>query len=77
MNVVYVSAFNFKFLKCSLLQTYAVDAQVTDSAAAATALFSGVKTNKKLIGFDSGAEKKNLEHHVGIGSPHARKVQSC
>ena len=37
----------------SSLQTYTVDAQVTDSAAAATALFSGVKTNYKLVGFDS------------------------
>ena len=39
-----------------MLQTYAVDAQVTDSAAAATALFSGVKTNYKLVGFDSRDE---------------------
>ena len=66
-------------LKCSHFQTYTVDAQVTDSAAAATALFSGVKTNYKLIGFDGGAEKGNLEHHVGIGgngNAHARKVDS-
>ena len=45
---------------------------MTDSAAAATALFSGVKTNFKLIGFDSSAKNKNLEHHVGG----ARKVDS-
>ena len=46
---------------------------MTDSAAAATGLFSGVKTNHDVVGFDSSAEYENIEQHVGGG---ARKVDS-
>ena len=55
-------------LKSSLFsfQTYTVDAQVTDSAAAATALFSGVKTNYKLVGFDSRQGPDSMGNKIGL-----------
>ena len=37
----------------SIFQTYNVDRQTPDSAATATALFSGIKTNYYTLGYDS------------------------
>jgi len=46
--------FNFeRFPNVALMKTYNVDHQVTDSAGAATAIFSGVKSNYGAIGVDS------------------------
>ncbi|XP_015595863.1 alkaline phosphatase [Cephus cinctus] len=42
-----------KFPHVGLLKTYDVDKQVPDSAATATALFSGVKTNYEVVGLDA------------------------
>ena len=41
---------NIKFVP---IQTYNVDRQTPDSAATATALFSGIKTNYYTLGFDA------------------------
>jgi alkaline phosphatase len=40
-------------------QTFSVDKQVTDSAASATALFSGVKTIQGALGLDATASIEN------------------
>ena len=45
-----------RFPTIGLAKTYAVDKQVTDSAASATALFTGVKTNYLLVGLDARAK---------------------
>jgi alkaline phosphatase len=45
-----------KFSTIGLSKTYAVDKQVTDSAASATALFTGVKTNYMILGLDARAK---------------------
>lgn len=45
-----------KFPNTALAKTYNVDKQVPDSAATATAIFSGVKTRYKLVGLDGKAE---------------------
>jgi alkaline phosphatase len=45
-----------KFPAIGLSKTYAVDKQVTDSAASATALFTGVKTNYMMLGLDARAK---------------------
>ena len=43
------------------IQTYNVDRQTPDSAATATALFSGVKTNFHTLGYDSNIRKGSAE----------------
>lgn len=48
-----------KFKQIGLVKTYSADDFVTDSAASATALATGVKTFNKAIGVDS--KKKNLK----------------
>ena len=48
-----------------------MDRQVPDSAATASALFTGVKTNFKTVGFDSSVEYNSLESALK-----ARKVDS-
>jgi len=45
-----------RFPTIGLAKTYAVDKQVTDSAASATALFTDVKTNYMLVGLDARAK---------------------
>merc|ERR1719334_680215 len=42
-----------EFPETALLKTYNVDRQTPDSAATATALFSGIKTNFYTLGYDS------------------------
>merc|ERR1719411_65957 len=42
-----------EFPETALLKTYNVDRQTPDSAATATALFSGIKTNYYTLGYDS------------------------
>ena len=54
-----------------IVQTYCVDAQTTDSAASATAMFSGSKTNTNTLGFDSSIVYQNPESEKS-----ARKVDS-
>ncbi|KAJ9598534.1 hypothetical protein L9F63_010766 [Diploptera punctata] len=44
------------FPTVGLSKTYSVNTQVTDSAASGTALFTGVKTNNKMIGLNAKAE---------------------
>ena len=34
------------------MQTYSIDRQTTDSAASASAMFTGVKTNAYTVGYD-------------------------
>ena len=38
---------------CFDLQTFEIDYQVSDSAATATAMFSGIKTKDSTMGYDS------------------------
>lgn len=45
-----------EFPASALIQTDSADSQITDSAAAATALFSGVKTNSENLGVDERAD---------------------
>ena len=45
-----------RFPTTGLARTYAVNKQVTDSAASATALFAGVKTTNNLLGLDARAK---------------------
>lgn len=42
--------FNYSIVYCSNPQTYNVDRQVPDSAGTATAMFSGVKAQYKMLG---------------------------
>jgi len=48
------------FPVCNYMTTWSVDSQITDSAAAATSLASGVKTNNKFIGLDANENKVEL-----------------
>ena len=41
------------------LQTYDIDYQTADSASTASALFSGVKTKYKTLGYDSTIDRYN------------------
>lgn len=43
------------------MQTYSVDKTVPDSACTATALFSGIKTNWEVAGFDAGVPLGDCE----------------
>ena len=47
-----------------LFQTYNVDHQTPDSAGTATALFTGVKTTYKTLGFDSSVTYKSPSSHM-------------
>lgn len=53
-----------KFPYMGLSKTYCVDRQVPDSAATATAFFTGVKTNYGLVGVDSNVRRYNCEDHA-------------
>ena len=48
-----------------VLQTYNLDVQTPDSAATATAMFSGVKTNYGCIGVDGRVPYKDCEASHG------------
>ncbi|KAI8747641.1 alkaline phosphatase [Biomphalaria glabrata] len=54
-----------KFPQTGLSKTYAVDEQVTDSAAAATAFLCGVKTNRKILGLNARAQDGNCSSTTG------------
>ena len=45
--------------KLNLFQTYDIDYQTADSASTASALFSGVKTKYKTLGYDSTIDRYN------------------
>ena len=45
-------------------QTFATDAQTTDSAASAFAIYSGVKTNHYTMGYDNSVIKGNATHNA-------------
>lgn len=56
-----------EFPASALIQTDAANSQISESAAAATALFCGVKTNFENLGVDSSAEKNgcsNIRSHT-------------
>jgi len=48
----------------ALSKTFATDAQTTDSAASAFAIYSGVKTNHYTMGYDSSVIKGNATHNA-------------
>ena len=48
-----------------LAKTYAVDTQVPDSASTMTAIMSGVKTNKGLVGIDESVVRGDCGNQVG------------
>ena len=48
-----------------LAKTYAVDTQVPDSASTMTAIISGVKTNKGLVGIDESVVRGDCGNQVG------------
>jgi alkaline phosphatase len=50
---------NLLSFACSELQTYSLNEQTPDSAATASALFSGVKTQSTTMGFDSSIVPKD------------------
>ncbi|KAK0061505.1 alkaline phosphatase [Biomphalaria pfeifferi] len=54
-----------KFPQTGLSKTYAVDQQVTDSAAAATAFLCGVKTNRDILGLNARAQFGNCSSTTG------------
>lgn len=60
-----------QFPSLSLIKTYNLDQQVPDSAATASAMFTGVKTNFKTLGFDNSIESGNPQSQL-----EARKVDS-
>ncbi|TRY79446.1 hypothetical protein TCAL_07551 [Tigriopus californicus] len=60
-----------RFPSLSLIKTYNVDRQVPDSAATASAMFTGVKTNFKTLGFDNSIKSGDPQSQV-----EARKVDS-
>ena len=43
------------------LQTYDIDLQVPDSAATASAIYSGIKTNSGTMGFDSSIDYTDVD----------------
>lgn len=49
---------NFFFF---FLQTYAENKQVPDSASTATAMFTGVKVNYRMLGVDSSVKERDCE----------------
>ena len=51
MSELYLHSFNIS--NSFIIKTYNVDRQTPDSAATATALFSGIKTNFYTLGYDS------------------------
>nr|XP_040570787.1 alkaline phosphatase-like [Lepeophtheirus salmonis] len=53
-----------KFPHIGLSKVYNVDAQSPDSAATASALYSGIKTNYYCVGLDNSCKKGSLESHV-------------
>ena len=56
-----------EFPASALIQTDTANSQISESAAAATALFCGVKTNFESLGVDSSAGKhacNNIESHT-------------
>eukprot|EP00095_Tigriopus_kingsejongensis_P005973 maker-scaffold48_size466083-snap-gene-1.22 protein:Tk05973 transcript:maker-scaffold48_size466083-snap-gene-1.22-mRNA-1 annotation:"salivary alkaline phosphatase" len=59
------------FPSFALSKTYNVDHQVSDSASTASAIFTGVKTNYKTLGFDKSIEKGNPDSERS-----AQKVES-
>ncbi|KAH9377443.1 hypothetical protein HPB48_010037 [Haemaphysalis longicornis] len=54
-----------RFPYTALVKTYAVDRQVTDSAASATALFCGAKTKMAMIGLSASANVSECDSAVG------------
>lgn len=52
----------------ALIKTYAHDAQVSDSAATATAVMTGVKTNVRTLGLRSGVSHGNCASAEGQGT---------
>lgn len=54
-----------EFPYTALVKTYAVDRQVVDSAASATAIFTGVKTNYFLLGLSPKAQLANCDSAAG------------
>lgn len=54
-----------RFPYTALLKTYAVDRQVTDSAASATALFCGAKTKMAMLGLSARANVSECDSAVG------------
>ncbi len=40
-----------------------MNSQVPDSGSTATAMFTGIKTNHRVVGFDSSAEYMNVNHY--------------
>ena len=63
-------------------ETFATDAQTTDSAASAFAIYSGVKTNHYTMGYDSSVIKGNATHNATAYDTiykwaQVRTVQSC
>ncbi|XP_075976859.1 alkaline phosphatase 12 [Anticarsia gemmatalis] len=60
-----------KFPHMGLLKTYAANKMVPDSACSATALFSGIKTNKDTMGVDATVQRYDCEASL---KPEARPV---
>ncbi|XP_064460945.1 alkaline phosphatase, tissue-nonspecific isozyme-like isoform X1 [Ornithodoros turicata] len=54
-----------RFPYTALVKTYAVDRQVVDSAASATAMFTGVKTRNAVIGLSARAQLSNCDSAAG------------
>jgi len=54
-----------RFAHTALVKTYAIDAQVADTAASMTALLSGVKSDAGLLGVDADAERGRCASGVG------------
>lgn len=57
-----------KFPNVGLAKTYNVDKQVPDSAATATAIFSGAKCRYKVVGLDSKAAYNVCDAHINEAS---------
>ena len=49
---------------CYIFQTFVTDAQTTDSASSAFAIYSGIKTNHWTFGYDSSVIKSNATHQA-------------
>lgn len=67
------------FPHVALSKTYSVDYQTPDSSSTATAMFTGVKTNSEIVGYDYKVKKnqvENLEHIEPLKSIlyHAQKA---
>lgn len=52
-----------RFPHVSLIKTYSVDSQVTGSAAAGSAILTGIKINSGVLGCDSRVKKGNCSHY--------------